>query len=467
MFYIKDKRLKYPSKTIVEDVLSRTGVSTVDAFTPYSGMGDLLIKRIGDVRKIDFINPADVLDDMSEFNPIKKKTAMENNGEFLEGDYAILEVDIPEKDVRSYVDNCVYHYTKHSRSALNKSFAENQPTRSLFIDNNGKSVFYEESDVIERDSRDITTDDIISATEKLPYILKSLHEGSKKYRGSLLSFIIAVEKFKKEMPGEIMASRHLINYGVYMVSTSGDIVGRFSHDDNKKGTYIFLKEWAMGFHSDDVYYKLYIELIDICYILGVDLTQENAIDYQSDFMNKMMVTYLASNREYTETYGFMDKHILNILSPDALFSINKGLLDNTDPVSFNKSMLSETIAVNTEILKFKNSNWYTDLNLVNTFLQQYLSFKKKDIKLIKDFKINKGLYTTASDVYVTVDIGFVFHGIGTKIQEVSLLSECGYLIKLEDITKTNYIRCVHMTRVCDFFEGRIYCGEIAWETINL
>ena len=337
MFYMDDKVITYPNKTVIEDLLTRDSFVGKNAFTPYLGMRHLIKKQLG---KDTIVTVEDILSDSIEFDPRKARAnddgtdRDESAYEVKEGDYHTTLEKIPEEFVERYVTQQIIGFKLHN-NGLNKLKYETYVAEFVIDEEEGD--FVDGTDLITVET-DYSAEDIINAEHELPFILKLLHKGSKEKGASLLSFIIVYEEWRAKREGEAdlyIKPRDLYGSGkIYEMSSTGELGAPFTAQANTTEKFAMLKKWLFGQIPNDPYYKAYKRLMTVLTILDIDITKEDARMYTNSVMEKMLCTFIQSNSEHIEQFGEGDPRIIELLKKDNLFSIIK----KVDDESFDGSM---------------------------------------------------------------------------------------------------------------------------------
>ena len=300
MFYIANKVLTYPCKTVIEDVLSREGVPGEDAFFPISGQYHLIRELLRNNNKdtIDFTVQDIVRSNVKDF--VAEKARPNDDGVDREEetseitDYYTRMEDIDEAFVIKYVSDIVKGYR------FKRDGAKSAQIQTFDLWEDEEDGLVSPADVIE-EVEDYSLDDVEDAKKKLPYLLKVLFDGSLKYQGSLLSFVIAAKKLEKA--GVELRPRFICNADVYRVDSYGNLTTKFVVEDNTGAIFRKLVSWING-EEEDRYYHAAQELIRVCTILGLDLAIEDPTQYTPEVIDSAVCQYIMSNEEYLEEYGY-------------------------------------------------------------------------------------------------------------------------------------------------------------------
>jgi len=473
MFYMDDKIITYPNKTIIEDLLTRDSFVGKNAFTPYLGMRHLIKKQLG---KDTIVTAEDILSDSIEFDPGKARAnddgvdRDESAYEVRDGNYYTTLEKIPEEFVERYITQQIIGYKLHNKG-LNKLKYETCVAELIVDEEEGD--FIDGTDLVTVEM-DYSTEDIINAEHELPFILKLLHKGSKEKGASLLSFIIVYEEWKAKREGKddmCIKPRDLYGSGkIYEMHSTGELGAPFTAQANTTEKFAMLKRWLFGQIPNDPYYKAYKRLMTVLTILDIDITKEDARMYTNSVMDKMLCTFIQSNSEHIEQFGEGDPRIVELLRKDNLFSIIKRINDETfdgsmgsrfekaDYIMTNLSGVLENVSV-FRVNRPKE---------VNHFLDYYsrtvraLSKSSRDTLLSKYEIRNSILYGKASARPLILNIkNLTLYG---EVALYGILSLSGNIIALDDYVD-NRIRYISIESAIDVYSKKRLTNE--WKVAYL
>lgn len=477
MFYLKDKLYTYPSRSIVEDVITREGPADENSFTPYLGCRHVIQQQFG--RKEGNFNLKEFLLYVSsqDFDPTRvKKNVDELEEDEIGGSldkelagFTTLESVEDSMFVEQHIINLIIGYKKNKDSPYRRD--EIKDVEYYRDEESGEMISPAEL-VVKKENVDL--DHHIEIQKKFPYLLKVLHNGSIYYGIHLLSFMRAYECVKdtKWTPADFGAQ------GVYKMERSGVIGRKFIHaEDNKVPDYYpFGRKWAAGEYSNDMYYKAGQEFLSICSFLGIDLRTENPLDYDKEYIDSIICTYIANNEEYVENYGYVDPAIISALSPQNIFRSRKVMdRESTDTDKTNKSMntLAELINLNLEVMKLSYPQLFAkeDIYHVNELLMVISEITGGVRFRVDDFTLQDNLFMGRTGNYVMVNCTKLgawpystkpdgSYYIPTK---KAVITYSGLLILVEDtIDSVQYLTCADAVK--------IYRGELSvrqWSTLRL
>lgn len=454
MFVTGNRVIKYPSKSIVMDLLSRSGLPDKYSFTPWSGCADILHKQFENSCTDVVVTAEDIWESQNGVDFSADKSRADDSGvnrdisAYEIKDYYRMIEDIDEEWARKYIENIIIGYKSHNNGIIARRKDE-QVINKVYDDETGD--FIDVSDLIEKE-KDFSTEEIISAKKKLPYLLKQLQMGSIEMRGSLLSFIIAAEKFFSNHENEEFRPRHAISLGVYRMNKWGEINGRFVDTDNSGEPFRTLFRWVCGrveTDSERLYYSTYQELLRVLNVLDIDITQEDPTEYQADFIDKAVCTYLASNEEFIEEYGtFLDNKVYGVLTPENIGKIARSMSNERDLLQRStRASFIESIAVNLRtVMQRDNEKWRENTRLVTKFMMLYMEKCRSEKYNPKKYTFENGiLFNTENNAYELIDL----KPITDVARQEALVSIAGKLVRVPGVNEKGYVEVLDMNNAID------------------
>jgi hypothetical protein len=292
---LRDRRLiMMPAKKVITDLVSRNGFPDDDSVSPYKGQAKEFSRQfaLGEIP----VSALALIDSQADYNADKQQPGF---GVYMpevirSGVHARRFEEIDESYVVQYLKNVITGIKINRNNSIRE---ENRRVRELNVMEDSDGDFVEVSATLE-ERYEISATDMQKYMEKLPYLLKRLHDKSKESGISLLSLLIAYEKAKKSVvlknhdvkPGEILAE------GVYFMSSSGNITTRVT--ENKHKVHEVWMKWIRGYEEfRDSYFYDAMELLNICDALKLSIAEEDPLEYQEDFISSLAITYIAKNRE--------------------------------------------------------------------------------------------------------------------------------------------------------------------------
>lgn len=466
MFVTENKVIDYPSKTILEDMLTRTGSATDESYSPWVGCAEEMNIQFTPYYKDITVTVQDIVSVSRDFSPVKCRP----NDDGVDRDVSAVEVtdyymnleDISRDFAYNYIIQAIIGFKKNNNGIASKR-KEVEVLDKIYDEEDGEYV--DLSDIQEK-SKDFSADEILEAKNKLPYLLKILHDGSLQYGGSLLSFIIGAEKFFAKNNRSTLRPRFLVSEGVYRMNRDGTLGAKFTESDNSGRVFPPIFKWVCGEDRNDRYYRAYMDLLKVLTILDIDIKKEDARNYPGSFIKKAVCTYLASNEEYIENFGYADKKILAAISPDRLFEVARQFREDSDEEDYVEPTslqdMVDDIATNTEGLFEQNEgSWGCDNRKVTRFLKAYFKYTGKATEVnTRKYKVCKGFLASQNDVYMCIDASDL---LNSNVDRYAAISMSGKLVRVKKFDFE--LEVLDMDKAIDFYTRGDAPG--AWSTASI
>lgn len=406
MFYTENKISMYPNRRIAEDMMRRDGSANLGyTFSPYNGVKSRVAAKLVNTFDVAF-DPVVILNKFKTDADFSPKLARANN-DSAKRDYSASEVDdyyenledISEDYVVQYIDSVLYNF--RNKQGLGNLRYEMR-SYNYFVDEEDGSLV-NPTDLKELD-KSYSVDEINTAKEKLPYLLKQIHYGSKKRGVSLLSFIIVRQRFIRD-GRQTFYWHDYIDAGVYYMSATGIIGARIPREAQKNTAWSnALLDWINGAYPDDMYYRAYIELLRVMEVLNLDITGEDPGDFDERYLSKVLCTYIPSNKEYLETYCAEDAEILMHLSPEGLNEMIKHISSESQVENSThiKSRISD-IASNLNLGLRTDDVWRPQIPKVRRLIKMLAHNDVERDCWLHSFCVVDGVITNSGGAY------FVWH----------------------------------------------------------
>lgn len=456
MFFVSNGWINYPSKLFIEDLLSRNGESNDDSFTPFSGEQYQIREQFKGSSKFslsDFLNYSQNMD----LNPrrINKDHSLYLDDEEYDADSIEDElvkenagfVYLEDIDSQEYITRYIKQLLIGYKCNANTEYRKLNSVKSTYRysdDESNHTVSEAEMIPVEEKRLDILFD----VKERLPFILRSLDEGSNYYGFHLFSFIRAY-KIITDAGEDPMESRNWIDKETYLYRRPNRVLDRVIHaQDNKMRYYPEARKWACGCgeYINCRYRKYALELLSICEMVGVSIAEESPATFTHSLCSRIRCTYLHSNIEYIDTFGLVDPTILEMIKPENLLSYK-----NQFKLSSEKEEACKTID-ELEYMSIASTYIRTQLKVNSTskqakdFLRSgeeacnaLFTYLKPDAKLYKDYTIIDD-FLFYNGKYRRINISTF---IGRKGQEIyGTIHKSGIVVILfPTFTKLYYMTC--------------------------
>lgn len=354
MFYIDDAVIGYPSKRIVEDILSRSATDFVNATTGKMGCRELLQEQLrSDAGRYSL---EEILTGYDDFNPHKARP----DDDYGDGsrasdraDYNVRLEDIEEHWLHDYAKSIVIGFKLNNTGMRSADW--NSRVATYMVDRDNADEVILETDLYEKDDYDYTLYAEIDARRNLPKCLRILQEGSELHGGHLLSFIIAKAKLKKDNPlfdAYLIKPAEIVAQGVYAIrSNTGEIAGRFTIESNTYSAnngYGLRRcmKWIRG-EIKDKYYSTALELEYIAEILGIDLADEEHPErYTKELVENSVCLYLLGKQEFLTSENIsVDLNLSALLQNGEMWKVQKVTEDVTFQESSEDARIEATVMI--------------------------------------------------------------------------------------------------------------------------
>lgn len=453
----------YPNKSVIEDIVTRDGPPTADSFTPFTGKRNIIDEQFCSTQRARFkLNDFLQYVQNRDLNPsrvkVSKKYGMLEDGAKDIAGYRTLEdmiIDGQESpEVVNYLVMMCVGFKKDRESPYRKG--QNEYTRTIKNSDSGEDEETEEKYLLERQDEKISNEEYEETLRELPYLIKSIWSYSKMYQGNLFSFAFAyadiVERKKGKYDVNIQDFR---NYTMYCINKDGTFKKVFVHgDDNKYTIYPQLTKIFIAPGSYQAEYNLCMKFLNALKVLGIDFHDEDPMQFNNDFMSKLVCTYLPGNEQYLREYKGVDPEIIVALSPENIFTTTKSSVyvpidnnsntyDNTQAIYF----ISESINIAYQMWRTrKSSDLFEEkrdvaVEILTKYLQVYTkgAVKEAPVPLLQFHSTTGILYMKNTDNknrsrvqnYLTLEGRYFGTFKGSRDYKV-ILTCYGFIVAIEE-----------------------------------
>ena len=329
MFYNEKIVLAYPTKDILNDAVSRSYNHDNEAYSPIRG--EIYEQLQGYKDKVGF-DSVDVLRYPNSINHldiradklIDKIDAKDNLGigidEVMHLDEKVIEL------ILEYNANCLYGYFYHDIAGVRSKREQGEDgleTYITFKDNSDSDIKKSASDLLEED-RDTEIEEVEKRRliEKLCYYIKLIDQCSIFKELNIMQIIFLTAKYGDNQ--KIICSQ-----GIEKIDRDGRVVSVYAESFNSNQKWIEFWTWyTQPKEKWDQWNKIIHRFLDIVDKLKIDLKNPNDSykRYTTDFANSVVCTYIASNEEVTDLFGFpIDPNVSTLLEPEELFKMKSKL----------------------------------------------------------------------------------------------------------------------------------------------
>lgn len=323
----------YPSKTVLEDLITRDGPATYESWSPFNGQAEEIKRQfVGTLRarykQSDFIKYS--LYAYKDFNPsavreVRKfgmlQESDDQSGKFLTLEDLIID-GVESEKVREYVIDMCVGYKTNKKSPV----VETYETYTRTVRNyDGDGEAEEEKFLQVRSDCEISNDDFEDVIRELPHIMKSIWSYSKQYKANLFSFIFAYMDIKaKDRKRSYVNITDFMSYPTFLLKSDGTYVRNFVHaNDNKYVIYPNVTKIFICSDEHHAEFSLCTKFMDALSILGIDYRDEDPYEYNKEFIESIVCSYLPNNEEYFSEYKDLDVEIMVALKPENIFATAK------------------------------------------------------------------------------------------------------------------------------------------------
>ncbi len=476
----------YPSKTVLEDLITRDGPATYDSWSPFNGQAEEIKRQFtGTLRarykQSDFINYS--LYSYKDFNPSSvrevRSYGMLQESSQKAGSYVTLEdliIDgVESEKVKEYVIDMCVGYKTNKKSPVVEHFETYTRTIRNY-DGDGEAE--EEKFLQVRDDCEISNDDFEEVVRELPHIIKSIWSYSKQYKANLFSFIFAYMDIKaKDRKRSYVNVTDFMAYPTFLIKSDGTYVRNFVHANDNK--YIIYPNATKIFICSDEHHAefgLCVKFMDALRILGIDYRDEDPYEYNKDFIERIVCSYLPENDQYFEEYKDLDVEIMVALKPENIFATSKSSMyantfNEKNEFDYSRSafFISERIKLSYRMGEI-NDDFFTDrTEEVLSLLGRILSIESKsNVTVPRQFITfeTSGILHFKKEVFALS--GKYFGNFGTKSDYRVAMTKYGQLIILEEeYDEVYYVNIEDVHEVLEEYEayGKVQ-SEICWRRLG-
>lgn len=328
--------VRYPCKTVLEDVLTRGKGTSVnddvsfDNWTPFDGMEGIISEQFTG-RAAERFNLPEFLEfcNNRDFDPSKVNRA-ENAGSsdtvYEKENAGFVTIDDVKNDkfLRDYIIQLMIGYKSDSKSPYRQYKGDNE----IYLIPDNDDELTDEREFLISNEDDPLLDGTADALSQIPYLIKTIWNASLEHRVHLISFLIAYEniiKVERKSPSNIQPKDFSI-YVTLMLNGNGGIKKEFNHEQDNKGEfYVYGRNWVTGMTADTQSYLAGRKLVALLEQMGYNMYDEDPYRYTDESISNMICTYIPTNDEYVQEFGEYDQELAVALQPGNLFRLRSEL----------------------------------------------------------------------------------------------------------------------------------------------
>ena len=431
----KRRRLKFPTKTVVEDCLTRVrGDMSSDAYSPFPGMDFLIEEQFGqglNTKQVFSLSEFLKYVQNSDVYPYAVRSeAVVENGILYEGETGedlVLE-DIADRPsvVEKYIRELLIGFKRNEGSVYNNENYTNFITSTYdaeadkFTDVRDRAVIENETDI----------DFMYDTKKELASLLKEMHARSIEMRVHLFSFIRAYYCIAKtkDFRNEMIRPADFNGYVLYGVGPTGHIRRTFDHrNDNNNEHYRAARRVVCGELYDEYdkeINKLCNKIMTYYMMLGIDLSKEDPTKYTPEFIDSIIIDYIPTNEEYMSKYKNIDLELAAALEPEALFSKVYTITAEEDEDVVNNSG-RESLDIIANLLTLKR---IPDTDVKGNIIDDGWCDRTEDVAKFFNlmYNVNNGFLGTENEICIGVEEFYTSNGLICYGNDVMMI--CGNIL---------------------------------------
>ena len=332
--------MQYPSKTVLEDLATRRGPATDESFTPFNGREELVSSQFSGPQKYRY-NAQEFFDYLSyeDLDPFRVNIKITENGmETNKRDRSISTLEdfftedgFEREDIitKWFVESCC-SYKLRSSSPYNYYMKTYSATANYSNDEDSSFDLRE----VETQEKLYDVDDSTyeEARLRLPFYIKALWGYCLKYDVNIFTFIKAYQGIRKKtlvVKPKDFAKYNLVKFKKAR-SFKGEYDRLFDHErDIKDIRYTAVIDLFRFPKADPEFTELVAKFINICDILEIDFSLQDAEKIDKKFVENLVCLYVPETSEYDKYYGEVDSQVIEALDESKFGKPKKELYQPT------------------------------------------------------------------------------------------------------------------------------------------
>lgn len=325
----RQRYIKYPNKTVLQDLITRRGPATSESFTPFNGCADIVQQQFCG-RQSNRYNERDFIayNTNYDFDPKKVKvrqtSGMLVSANKVAGDFTRLEDFVvngqEREEVAEWVRDACIGYKTSNKSPYNQKIEY-----SRVIDNGEDEPIEEQMLLVKYEDTKAKQKEREDNIKKLPYYIRTIWNYSIMYKANLFGFIYAWMYLVYDLNrSRLIPGSFNMNFKYVRLKPDGTFYRYFEYSkDIKDPTFSAVIRLFINPGDHPVEMAVIKEFSDIIRALDIDYTREDCMDINNDLIRKMKCTYLPSVKEYTRHYADLDIEVNYAIKAANLFSTKK------------------------------------------------------------------------------------------------------------------------------------------------
>lgn len=427
--------IKLKSMKLIEDLALRTGPETEESMSTVEGQA----AKVNETRKWFTGNFVNKIANQIDFSITSASSEARVEARNRLGREAFKIEDIDPKYIIKYFENIMQSATKHNTGSIKE---EEQEFKI------GKAVTNEDGDIATPADLIDTSDklnfiEIKKRREKLALCVKKLNTKGKKFKTHMMSLIISYERAKKRVLGLDECKFRYVKNGTYQITERGTLI-RDIHGNlvtiRDDGIHKKAIDFINGEDKNDSAYKAYKELLWICSEEGIDLSAENPLTYDEEFIDNLIITRVTKNREYLNR---------KYLPSTAKRLRDISVTDYVDHFVCGKpKILKREDYIENKVTEFRDRTVISFLDksipVVRPAIQQYLSLQSRltgqPLLRVNKFKSMNDVLINRNGNYLEIDVSHIIPNGALYSNSKALIHVKGFLILIDNYPYEDCLR---------------------------
>jgi hypothetical protein len=434
-----------PFTSVIDDLVTRDGPPTSDNY-PFFGMSELIMKKARSTPR------AIVFERLCNFD--KDYDFTHKSKDYPNGYPATNIEEVPASLIETYITQVLFSIVNYNAGGVREFSAHNSREQHSMQDSESGAVTYESENLLEK--QEYSYEEYLKWQRQLPYLVKRMHAKSQQCGFHVMSAIRARAKCQKDKVN--ITPKNLIERTIFLCGANGNISGVVRENTGQFQQYF--SKWIRG-HDEvrDSYYDDMLELTYICSRLEVDLSLENPVRYNDDFIKTLVSDYIITNSKLfmstaSEIYGGgLPPQVRKLIAGMSLDDLDS-LEDLTTGVSENVESLPLSSYIDHVKIMFMNSSLSTRLsnsvvtqNELMKFSFLYYQCTGKNIR-VQDLTVIDDYYCKSEVEMLTVPVA-LFDTENSGMGNTAILHRSGTFIMYSIGRLNNSFAWISISKLCD------------------
>lgn len=305
----------YPTKTVIEDLMCRTGPATIDDWTPFDGQREEFDRQFQGYSRLmldykSFLS----MKRNSDFNPMKGNNPKPTLEAFA-GDSSVA--------AKYFKDFCTGYKVHPEGEYIQRKGVVYEPM--VEDGESGAIVSLSSLDITIEDEPDLDNQQLF---DKLAYVVKWLWNKSVKEHVHYISFALVYQRLLDSRERKLTRRsfrEHSLNGRLLRVDKG--VISKFYHDNDQKSNYYLPAIDMLLNPSDNETRRKCLEYLSLLKELGFDPMKEDPYKYDKEFCEMLPCLYVDTEAEFKRGDAFvqqiMNAGSITVENQNKYFSIEK------------------------------------------------------------------------------------------------------------------------------------------------